>query len=185
MILVVVLLDTVAFIAQLVKVLGCVVSLPRLTWLGSGYVAAVHINRCIQARYMLGLGWIDLENYESMHNLVAAVFQSLPTVILNSVIFSLGNKPSHGIFLSNRLFVSAIVASCLAMLRCLIVVLWQAYKTKVSVLKYMLGLSIGFTLAGNKVQESLVTQPSAVELLVQQYQNSGSAPLGNPNSVQI
>ena len=122
MISVVILLDTVAFIAQLVKVLGYVVRLPKLTWLGSGYVAAVHVNRCIQTRDMFGLGWVDLENYENMHNLVAAVFQSLPTVILNSVLFSLGNKPSHGIFLSNKLFVAAIVASCLAMLRCLIIV---------------------------------------------------------------
>ena len=107
------------------------------------------------------MGWVDIENYENMHNLVAAVFQSLPTVILNSVIFPLGNKPSHGIFLSNELFVNAIVASCLAMLRCLIVVLWQAYRAKVSVLRYVFSLSIGYTLAGNKVQQPLVTQPSA------------------------
>ena len=183
MILVVILLDTIAFIAQLVKGLAYLVRLPKMKWLGSGYVTVVHVNHCIQAADVLGLGWIDLENYESMHNLVAAVFQSLPTVILNSVLFSLGNKPSHGIFLSNKLFVAAIIASCLAMLRCLVVVLWQAFRSKVSVLSCVFSLSIGYTLAGNKVQEPMVTQPSAVELLVQQYQSSGSAPLGNPDSV--
>ena len=58
MILVVILLDTVAFIAQLVKFLGYVIRLPKLTWLGSGYVAAVHVNHCIQTRDMLG--WAGL-----------------------------------------------------------------------------------------------------------------------------
>ncbi len=74
----------------------------------------------------VGLNKVDLENYEGMHNLIAACLQSLPTVILNSVLFSLGNNPSHGIFLSDNLFVAAIVASCLAMLKTLMELLWQA-----------------------------------------------------------
>ena len=49
-ILIVVLLDTLAFFAQLVKVLRYMVECPKLTWLGSGYVAAVYVNRCIKAR---------------------------------------------------------------------------------------------------------------------------------------
>ena len=134
---------------------------------------------------MLGLSWIDLEDYESMHNLVAAVCQSLPTIILNSVLFSLGNKPSHGIFLSNKLFLAAIIASFLPMLKCLVVVLWQAFTGKVAVFRYMFSLPIGHTLAGNKVQEPTVTQPSAVQLLVRRYQSSGSAPLASLDSMRV
>ena len=58
-----------------------------------------------------------LNCYEGMHNLVAAFLQSLPTVNLNSVLLALGNKSSHGVVFPNGLFIAAIVASCLAMLR--------------------------------------------------------------------
>ena len=98
MIAVVLLLDTFAFIRQFFKALRYIVRLPGLKWLDSGYVVAFRLHHCIRPIDVLGLSWVDPESYESMHNFVAAVFQSLPTVILNSVLFSAGNKPSHGIF---------------------------------------------------------------------------------------
>lgn len=112
-----------------------------------------------------------------MHNLIAAICQSLPTVILNSVLFSLGNKPSQGIFLSGKLFIAAIIASCLAMLKSLCMVLWAAHKSKINPLVYTIGLAIGDTLAGEQ------PQPMArVELLTNQYVVSGSVPLGSPDN---
>jgi len=174
----VIVLDTCAFIRQVFKVIKYVVRLPGMKWLSPGYRVALRLNHCITAADFLGLRWVDLENYENMHNLVAAVFQSLPTVILNSVLFSLGNKPSHGIFFSSKLFVAAIVASCLAMLKCLIVILWQSLQGETGATKYVLSLVVGKTLAGKEAKSS--AHPSRIDMLVQQYQRSGSAPLGAP-----
>ena len=118
-----------------------------------------------------------------MHNLIAAVLQSLPTVILNSVLFSLGKKPSHGVFLSNRLFVAAIAASCLAMLKCLVYVLWQASKSSVNPVRLAVSVIVGQTLAGveDRTQASDdSTQVGSIALLVRQYELSGSAPLSAP-----
>ena len=74
----------------------------------------------------LHLDWIDLECYDSMHNAVAAIFQALPTLILNSALFALGNKPTHGIYFSDSLIVSALVRSFLAILKTAMTVLWRA-----------------------------------------------------------
>ena len=112
------------------------------------------------------LSWIDLENYENMHNLVAAVMQSLPTVVLNSVLFSLGNKPSHGLFLSNTLFVTSIVASCLAMLKCLAMMLWEAHTRSVSPLAHVFSVASGKTLRAEP--EVVGRQESQVVSLTQQ-----------------
>ncbi len=180
MIVVVLLLDTFVFIRQFFKALRYIVRLPGLKWLDSGYVVAFKLHHCIRPVDVLGLSWVDLESYDSMHNFVAAVFQSLPTVILNSVLFSTGNKPSHGIFLSSELFLAAVVASCLAMLRVLIVTLWQSFRHKAGVFGYVASLVIGKTLAGKEEVKSSA-QVSHVDLLVQQYQISGSAPLGSAN----
>ena len=76
---------------------------------------------------LIKLDWLDLEYYEAMHTLVAAFYQTVPTVVLNSIIFRLGNKPSHGEFFSNGLFISCMVASYLSMFKTLITVVWHAY----------------------------------------------------------
>ena len=178
MIPVVLLMDTVALVREIVLFIKHGVKLPGLKWLHPGYVVAFRLHRCLHTANLLGLSWVDLENYEDMHNLVAAVFQSLPTVILNSVIFSLGNKPSNGIFLSSKLFVTSVVASCLAMLKCVIIVTWQAYRQDVNVPRHVCSLLVGKTLAGVKGGRKLQAQTSNVELLAQKYESSGSAPLG-------
>ena len=79
------------------------------------------------ARAYVKLSWIHLENYERMHNTVAAVFQTVPVILFNSIVFALGNRPSNGIFFSRTLFVSCMIASYLAMLKALLVVIWHAY----------------------------------------------------------
>jgi len=180
MIAVVLLLDTFAFIRQFFKALRYIVRLPGLKWLDSGYVVAFRLHHCIRPIDVLGLSWVDPESYESMHNFVAAVFQSLPTVILNSVLFFAGNKPSHGIFLSSELFLAAVVASCLAMLRVLVVTLWQSFRHSAGVFRYVASLVIGKTLAG-KEEVKYPGQVNHVDLLVQQFEISGSAPLGSAN----
>lgn len=76
---------------------------------------------------VLRLGWLDLEYYESMHTLVAAFYQTIPTIVLNSIIFRLGNKPSHGEFFSRSLFVSCMIAAYLSMFKTLITIFWHAY----------------------------------------------------------
>lgn len=124
---------------------------------------------------------IDLENYDSMHNLVAAVCQSLPTVILNSVIFQLGNEPDHGLFLSTGLFVTAIIASCLAMLKVLTVILWQALSLGVSPLPHAAKLFVGKTLQGHAERSEMDVCNTSIEFLTQQYVAKGSAPLGKPD----
>ena len=75
----------------------------------------------------LRLNWLDLEYYESMHTLVAAFYQTIPTIVLNSIIFRLGNKPSHGEFFSRSLFVSCMIAAYLSMFKTLITIFWHAY----------------------------------------------------------
>ena len=75
----------------------------------------------------LRLTWLDLEYYESMHTLVAAFYQTVPTIVLNSIIFRLGNKPSHGEFFSRSLFVSCMIAAYLSMFKTLITIFWHAY----------------------------------------------------------
>ncbi len=182
MIVVVLLLDTFAFIRQFFKAVRYIVRLPGLKWLDSGYVVAFKLHHCIRPVDVLGLSWVDLESYESMHNFVAAVFQSLPTVILNSVLYSTGNKPSHGIFLSSELFLAAVVASCLAMFRVLVVTLWQSFRLEQGIFDYVASLVIGKTLAGEEeVKSAQSAQVNHVALLVQQYEISGSAPLGSAN----
>ncbi len=178
MIPVVLVLDTCVFIRQVLLCIGRFVHLFGCQWVRPGYVVAVRVHRCLHASDYLGFSWIDLENYESMHNLIAAFLQSMPTVILNSVVFSLGNKPSHGIFLSSGLFVTAIIASCLAMLKCLIVILWQSSHSKLNPFRHAASLVVGKTLTGNKGQS--LTPIRSVELLAQQYRVSASAPLGSP-----
>ena len=76
---------------------------------------------------LLRLGWLDLEYYEAMHTLGAAFYQTVPTVVLNSIIFRLGNKPSHGEFFSRSLFVSCMVAAYLSMFKTLITIVWHSY----------------------------------------------------------
>ena len=76
---------------------------------------------------LLRLGWLDLDYYEAMHTLVAAFYQTIPTIVLNSILFKLGNKPSHGEFFSNSLFVSCMIAAYLAMFKTCITVVWHAY----------------------------------------------------------
>lgn len=179
---VVLLLDTCAFIRRVLLCIKQVARLPGFQWTRPGYLVACRFNDYLHNMRYFGLGWVDLESYESMHNLIAAVLQSLPTVVLNSVIFSLGNKPSHGNFLSNGLFLTAIIASCLAMLKSLTVILWQSSRQTVHHVRHAASLVIGKTLAGKPIETSGTRQNSAVELLAQQYQDLGSAPLGSLHS---
>ena len=180
MIPVVILLDTVALVREVLMFIKHVVRLPGLKWLEPGYVAVFKFHRCVHSANCLGLSWVDLEKYEDMHNLVAAACQSLPTVILNSVIYALGNKPSNGIYLSDGLFVTAVVASCLAILKCLLIILWQTYKQDTTAAGHIGSVVIGKTLAGKNTAavRALHPQNSNVELLAQKYTVSGSAPLG-------
>lgn len=76
---------------------------------------------------ILKLGWLDLEYYEDMHTLGAACFQTVPTIVLNSIIFRLGNKPSHGEYFSQSLFVSCMIAAYLSMFKSLLTIVWHAY----------------------------------------------------------
>ena len=177
MIPVVLLLDTMAFIRQAGI---CIQDLAKSTcwqWLRPAYIAVYTVRRFIVSNNCLGLNWVDLEQYESMHNLIAAVFQSLPTVILNSVLFSLGNRPSHGMFFSDSLFVVAVIASCLAMLKVLIVFLWQAYSNNIQPVRYLLHLVPGRSLARQTTAAELAAGRS-VQSLADMYHVSASAPLG-------
>ena len=184
MIPIVLVLDTCAFVRQVLVCCERLAKLLGLHWVRPGFIVAFSIHRWLRKFHYLGFDWVNLEKYEGMHNLVAAVLQSLPTVILNSVIFSLGNKPSHGIYFSTGLFLAAIVASCLAMLKCLIVILWQAYQNKVSPSKHAANIAMGSAMtntisAGNmNATDQVIKDSTPVNNLIQQYHVSGSAPLG-------
>ncbi|KAL3156712.1 hypothetical protein ABBQ38_000986 [Trebouxia sp. C0009 RCD-2024] len=174
---VVLVLDTIAFMRQVALCIQGLAKSPGLKWLRPCYVSIFRVNRCVVNSNFAGLTWIDLESYESMHNLIAAVFQSLPTVILNSLLFSAGNKPSHGLFLSNNLFIAAIIASCLVMLKVLIVLLWQAHKHGENPIRHVVSLISGRSLASTPEKPK---SRSSIELLTHMYEGSGSAPLGAP-----
>ena len=177
-------LDTCAFIRDALMCITRFTQLFGVQWARPGYLVAFRIHRSLHAFDYLGFSWVVRENYEDMHNLIAAFLQSMPTVILNSIVFSLGNKPSHGIFLSSGLFVTAIVASCLAMLRCLVVILFQAFRNKVHPARHAASLVVGKTLAGNELASHVVvqsqTRSDSIKRLIQLYHVSGSAPLGDP-----
>lgn len=146
-ILIVVLLDTMALADH---VFACVKFLAGLLHAHVGCLVGTQVTCCAVpqpiAHVMDTLNWVDLDDYETMHNLVAAILQSLPTVVLNSVLYSSGNKPSHGLFLSDTLFITSIVASCLAMLKCLACMLWEAHVRSVSPLAHVFHISSGKTL---------------------------------------
>jgi len=154
------------------------VGLPGFRWLRPGFAVASRLHRCLESVKYVGLSWVDLENYEGMHNLIAACLQSLPTVILNSVLFSLGNNPSHGIFLSSNLFVATIVASFLAMLKTLMEILWQASRRDAHPMRHAASLVVGKTLAGDATESKLGARSRSVELLSLRYLET--APLGDP-----
>ena len=129
------------------------------------------------------LGWIDLENYERMHNTIAALFQTIPVIVLNSVVFALGNKPTNGLFFSRKLFVSCMIASYLAMLKVFLVVIWHAYFKR----------QHAFTYAGNVMSGAFIAAPQERDLnrtpstqVLMRQTNSSSAmdpkavPLGVP-----
>ncbi|KAL3151321.1 hypothetical protein ABBQ38_013155 [Trebouxia sp. C0009 RCD-2024] len=172
---VVLVLDTIVFVRQVTLCIQGLAKSPGLQWLRPCYVSIFRMNRCVVNSNFAGLTWIDLESYESMHNVIAAVFQSLPTVVLNSILFSAGNKPSHGLFLSNTLFVAAIIASCLVMLKVLIALLWQAHQYGENPARHVMALVSGRSLASTP--EKLRSR-SSIELLTHMYEGSGSAPLG-------
>ena len=177
MIPVVLLLDTMAFIRQAGMCIQGLAKSAGWPWLRPAYVAVYTVQRFIVSNNCLGLSWVDLEQYESMHNLIAAVFQSLPAVILNSVLFSLGNRPSHGLFFSDSLFVVAVIASCLVMLKVLIVFLWQAYSNNIQPVRYLLHLVSGRSLARQTTATELAAGRS-IQSLTDVYHVSASAPLG-------
>lgn len=66
------------------------------------------------------------------------------------------------------------------MLRVLVVTLWQSFRHNAGVFHYVASLVIGKTLAG-KEEVKYPGQVNHVDLLVQQFEISGSAPLGSAN----
>ena len=126
MMVVVFLLDTAAFLKEILEVAK---RIPRPQCLPAfkpnGLQTFAKAFGCLS---QLHLDWIDLECYDSMHNAVAAIFQTLPTLMLNSALFALGNKPTHGIYFSDSLIVSALVGSFLAILKTAMTVLWLAHQ---------------------------------------------------------
>ena len=185
---VVLLLDTIAFVYEIKVCLELVFKTQTRTHLQGVYSCAHKVQSGIQALGGAGLGWIDLHNYERMHNTVAALLQSFPTVLLNSVLFSLGNKPSHGIFLSTNLFVAAIIASYLAMLKCVVVVLWHAQKEMINPITYAISLLAGNTLGGKtsapgEARQSQGAKVQEVQMLTPQYSRASLLPIGGTDSL--
>ena len=188
----VLLLDTLAFIRQVFLCTGHIVQWPGLKWLHPGYSAFFGLYQCVRAGNFVGLKWLDLEDYEDMHNLIAAAFQSLPTVILNSALFALGNKPSHGEFFSTGLFINALLASALAVLKSLVVILWKAYARRESVFAMTFSVATGKTLvaesdrprasSSNSSGNKITSTNSRVQYLVDRYQSEGLATLGLPDA---
>lgn len=181
---VVLLLDTLAFLHDIVVCLELVFKVQAWTCLEGTYNHAHKVLGGVQALGSVGLGWIDLDGYERMHNTVAALVQSFPTVLLNSVLFSLGNKPSHGVFLSTGLFVAAIIASYLAMLKCLVVVLWQAHKQKTNPVLYASHLLAGNMLAGETPMSAAGVKVQEVQMLTPQPSSDVLLPVGSTDSLQ-
>lgn len=184
---VVLLLDTIAFIHEIKVCLELGFKAQTWTCLQGVYNCAYKVQGGIQALGGAGLGWIDLNNYERMHNTVAALLQSFPTVLFNSVLFSLGNKPSHGIFLSTGLFVAAIIASYLAMLKCVVVVLWHAQKETINPVTYGISLIAGSTLEGEttmpgEARQSQRAKVQEVQMSTPQYSGALLLPMGRTDS---
>ena len=170
--------DTLAVVRSIIVCIGQLVRYFRLDLLLPGYAVVFRIQEFAVKSNILGLmSWLDLENYERMHNVVAAVCQSLPTLILNSVLYSLGNKPSHGEFLTEKLFLMTFVASSLAVLKSLLVVLWQAYNLEANPFWYATNVVAG-TLV-HHAQQASKTSNSMVASLAARYCTEGSAPLGS------
>ena len=93
MIPVVLLLDTCAFVRQVLLCGQRLTKLFGLNWVRPGFLVAFSIHRYLHHLNYLGFSWMDLDSYEGMHNLVAAFLQSLPTVLLYSVLFA--NKATN------------------------------------------------------------------------------------------
>ena len=78
---VVLVLDTCAFARQVLVCCQKLAKLFGIRWLRPGFIVAFSVHRRLRKVHYLGFDWVDLEMYEGMHNLVAAVLQSLPTVV--------------------------------------------------------------------------------------------------------
>ena len=184
----VLLLDTIAFVHELKVCLEVVTKVETWNYWHGVYSCAHKLQDGVQALGGAGLGWIDLNHYERMHNTVAALLQSFPTVLLNSVLFALGSKPDHGIFLSTDLFVAAIIASYLAMLKCLVVVLWHAQKEKINPITYAMGLLAGNTLEGKAItsgeaRQSQGAKVQEIQMLTPQYSGASLLSMGRIDSL--
>ena len=173
-------LDTLSFVRQVFLCAMHIVQWPTLKWLCPVYMSMFGLYQCVRADNPLGLNWLDLEEYEGTHNLIAALFQSLPTAVLNSILLALGNKPSHGEFLSNQLFIVAFVASALAMWRSLAMILWKAYSTTEPASQSACSVALGGMLAPDQVKTTHGN--SSVACLVDRYQSSGLQTLGAPGT---
>ena len=68
------------------------------------------------------------------------------------------------------------------MLKSLTAILWQAFRQTVHPVRHAASLVTGRTLAGKHVETNTIKprQNNTVELLAQQYQDLGSAPLESP-----
>ena len=84
---VVLVLDTLAFVRQVFNCAKQIAGLSGVQWSQPRNFAAVVMFRLLHTCHYFGLRWVDLEEYESMHNLIAAVLQSLPTVLVSLYYF--------------------------------------------------------------------------------------------------
>ena len=164
MIIIVLVLDSLALFKAIGTMLQLSAKLHNL-WVSFTQTKAVaNLVTCLHCHQRFGLGWMDLEHYDSMHNAIAAIFQTIPTVVLNSVIFSLGNKPSNGIFISDGLFVRAVIGSFAALLKQLIVVLWQAHCIGEKARRYVAEMLCGEHLPNEEKNPEAVDNPVLTHL---------------------
>lgn len=172
-------LDTVALVREIFISVVKLAAMPSCSKPKADQVRAyIQNHSCVN----LKVAWIDMEGYEDMHNLIATFFQTIPTVCLNSVIFALGNKPSHGLFFSNSLFISCMIAAYVAMIKTLILVLWAAYYHGQHALLYAGNVMTGnFILRASTLSKpsqtlNAVDRTSSTQILMQQQIPSSHVP---------
>jgi hypothetical protein len=79
-----------------------------------------------QQTKLLGVGseqWVML--FEA-REVLEVLLEAIPTAVLQSVVFVVGNRPSLGIFLDTKLYLLSSTGSCFQILRLAAVILWTA-----------------------------------------------------------
>lgn len=175
-------LDTLALVREVAIACIKLAALPSCSRLKAEQVRVYFRNHtCVN----LKITWVEMRGYEDMHNLLATFFQTVPTICLNSVLFALGNKPTHGLFFSQSLFISCMIAAYVAMLKTLILVLWAAYYHGQHAFLYAGNVITGnFILKHPKQAKGLSPQTlgsgdrtSSTQLILQQQSSSSQVPV--------